>query len=39
MSRIGYSPRELANNYADMGKTISGYLRRGLRLVENDTLG
>ena len=36
MGRIGDSPRQLADKHADMGKTVSGYLRRGLRLVEND---
>jgi hypothetical protein len=35
MGRIGNSPRLLADKRADMGKTVSGYLRRGLRLVEN----
>ncbi len=39
MGRIGDSPRQLADKHADMGKTVSGYLRRGLRLVENDTWG
>jgi hypothetical protein len=28
-------PKALADKHADMGKTVSGYLRRGLRLVEN----
>ncbi|NBS96462.1 MAG: hypothetical protein EBT08_10030, partial [Betaproteobacteria bacterium] len=39
MGRIGDSPRELADKHADMGKTVSGYLRRGLRLVENAARG
>jgi len=39
MSRIGDSPRQLADKHADMGKTVSGYLRRGLRLVENAARG
>ena len=39
MGRIGNGPRELANKHADMGKTVSGYLRRGLRLVENAARG
>jgi hypothetical protein len=39
MGRIGYSHRELANKHADMGKTVSGYLQRGLRLVENAARG
>jgi hypothetical protein len=34
VGRIGDSPRELADQHADMGKTVSGYLRRGLRLVK-----
>jgi hypothetical protein len=38
-SRIGDSPRQLADKHADMGKTVSGYLRRGLRLVENAARG
>jgi hypothetical protein len=33
------SLRELAVKHADMGKTVSGYLRRGLRLVENAASG
>jgi hypothetical protein len=32
-------PKELANKHAGMGKTVSGYLRRGLRLVENAARG
>jgi hypothetical protein len=39
VGRIGDSPRELADKHADMGKTVSGYLRRGLRLVENAARG
>jgi len=39
MGRIGDSPRELADRHAEMGKTVSGYLRRGLRLVENAARG
>ena len=39
MGRIGDSPRQLADKHADMGKTVSGYLRRGLRLVENAARG
>jgi hypothetical protein len=39
MGRSGNGPRELANKHADMGKTVSGYLRRGLRLVENAARG
>ena len=39
MGRAGDSPRELAEKYADMGKTVSGYLRRGLRLLENAARG
>ena len=39
MSRKGDSPKELADKHADMGKTVSGYLRRGWRLVENAARG
>jgi hypothetical protein len=37
--RAGDSPRQLADKHADMGKSVSGYLRRGLRLVENAARG
>ena len=39
MGRIGDSPRQLADKHADKGKTVSGYLRRGLRPVENAARG
>ena len=39
IGHAGDSPRELADKHADMGKTVSGYLRRGLRLVENAARG
>lgn len=39
IGRAGDSPRELADKHADMGKTVSGYLRWGLRLVENAARG
>jgi hypothetical protein len=39
VGRAGDSPRQLADKHADMGKTVSGYLRRGLRLVENAARG
>jgi len=37
--RIGGSPRELTDKHAEMGKTVSGYWRHGLRLVENAARG
>ena len=39
MGRAGDRPRELAEKHADMGKTVSGYLRRGLCLVEKAARG
>ena len=39
VGRAGDSPRQLADKHADMGKTVSGYLRRGLKLVENADRG
>ena len=39
MGRAGDSPRELADKHADIGKTVSGYLRRGWKLVENAARG
>jgi len=39
MGRIGDSPWELADKHADIGKTVSGYLRRPLRLLENAARG
>jgi len=38
MGRIGDSPRQSADKHADMGKTVSGYLRRGLRLAGQGLL-
>ena len=39
VGRAGDSQRELSGKYANRGKTVSGYLRRGLRLVENAARG
>ena len=39
VGRAGDSQRELSGKYANTGKTVSGCLRRGLRLVENAARG
>jgi hypothetical protein len=39
MGRAGDRPRELADEPAHPGKTVSGYLRRGLCLVEKAARG